>query len=72
LVSFIRLLHRTWQTLWRPVPELVNVLGVEVPDPPEVSLAGLKPNAATVSWTPPPSNRPVQRFIINVNGVDGQ
>ncbi|CCC10290.1 hypothetical protein SMACR_02867 [Sordaria macrospora] len=63
------LVQRAWQTLWKPVPELISILGVDVPDPPEVSLAGIKPNSATVNWTRAPPNRSVQKFLIQVNGV---
>lgn len=66
-----RLLNRSWQTLWKPVPELINILGVDVPEPPDVSLAGIRSNAATLSWTRPPSNRAVQRYLIQVNGIHG-
>ncbi|EGO52682.1 hypothetical protein NEUTE1DRAFT_150176 [Neurospora tetrasperma FGSC 2508] len=63
------LVQRAWQTLWKPVPELISILGVDVPDPPEVSLAGIKPNSATVNWTRAPPNRSFQKFLIQVNGV---
>ena len=72
LTSLSRLLHRAWQTLWKPVPELINILGVEVPDAPEVSLAGIRANAVTVHWTRPSANRPVNKYLIQVNGVDGR
>lgn len=66
-----RLLHRSWQTLWKPVPELISVLGVDVPEAPDVSLAGIRADAATLSWTPPAPNRPVQKYLIQVNGIHG-
>jgi hypothetical protein len=58
--------------LWKPVPELINILGVDVPDPPDVSLTGIRNDAATVNWSRPLSNRPVQKFLIQVNGVVGK
>jgi hypothetical protein len=64
--------RRAWQTLWKPVPELINILGVDVPEPPDVSLAEIRADAATVNWTRPPANRSVQKFLIQVNGVDGE
>lgn len=67
-----RLVRRAWQTLWKPVPELINILGVDVPDPPDVSLAEIRADAATVNWTRPPPNRSVQKFLIQVNGVVGE
>ncbi|KAK4229115.1 hypothetical protein QBC38DRAFT_122802 [Podospora fimiseda] len=67
--AVVWLLRRALQTLWKPVPELINILGVDVPDPPDVSLAGIRADAATVNWTRPPANRSVQKFLIQVNGV---
>ncbi|ORY57239.1 uncharacterized protein BCR38DRAFT_461379 [Pseudomassariella vexata] len=64
------LAHRAWQTLWKPVPELISILGVDVPDPPDVSLAGIRADAATLHWTRPRPNRPVGKFLIQVNGVN--
>lgn len=72
LCNACRLVRRAWQTLWKPVPELINILGVDVPDPPDVSLAGIRSDAATVNWTRPPANRSVQKFLIQVNGVVGE
>jgi hypothetical protein len=70
-VLILRLLNRAWQTLWKPVPDLISILGVDVPEPPDVSLAGIRADAATLNWTRPPHNRPVQKFLIQVNGVNG-
>ncbi|KAH7001599.1 hypothetical protein EDB80DRAFT_722670 [Ilyonectria destructans] len=69
LGAVVWLLHRSWQTLWKPVPDLINILGVDVPESPDVSLAGIRADAATLSWSHPPSNRPVQKYSIQVNGV---
>ncbi|KAL0935262.1 fibronectin type iii domain protein [Colletotrichum truncatum] len=65
-----RLLHRAWQTLWKPTTDLISILGVDVPEAPDVSLAGIRPDAATLNWTRPSHNRPVQKFLIQVNGVN--
>ncbi|KAL2021413.1 hypothetical protein VTK56DRAFT_7166 [Thermocarpiscus australiensis] len=67
--AVVWLLRRALQTLWKPVPELISILGVDVPDPPDVSLAGIRADAATVHWSRPPANRSVQKFLIQVNGV---
>ncbi|KAK7430272.1 hypothetical protein QQZ08_003247 [Neonectria magnoliae] len=69
LGAVVWLLHRSWQTLWKPVPDLINILGVDVPESPDVSLAGIRADAATLTWSRPPSNRPVQKYSIQVNGV---
>ncbi|KAK0656580.1 hypothetical protein B0T16DRAFT_487885 [Cercophora newfieldiana] len=67
--AVVWLVRRAWQTLWKPVPELISILGVDVPDPPDVSLAGIRADAATLNWTRAPANRSVQKFLIQVNGV---
>ncbi len=71
VVDLRRLFKRACETLYTPVPELIQILGVEVPDPPEVSLAGIKSNAIKLHWTPPGSNKPVLKYLIQVNGVVG-
>ncbi|KAK4454796.1 hypothetical protein QBC34DRAFT_392634 [Podospora aff. communis PSN243] len=67
--AVVWLVRRAWQTLWKPVPELISILGVDVPDPPDVSLAGIRADAATLNWTRAPANRSAQKFLIQVNGV---
>ncbi|KAI1852058.1 hypothetical protein JX265_008137 [Neoarthrinium moseri] len=67
--ALLWLAQRTWQTLRKPVPELISILGVDVPDAPDVSLAGIRPDAATLHWTRPRANRPVSKFLIQVNGI---
>ncbi|KAI1455770.1 hypothetical protein F4805DRAFT_459416 [Annulohypoxylon moriforme] len=64
------LAHRAVQTLRKSVNELIGVLGVEVPDAPDVSLAGIRADAATLNWTRPLPTRPVAKFTIQVNGVN--
>ncbi|KYK54689.1 Fibronectin type III domain protein [Drechmeria coniospora] len=68
LGAIVWLLHRSWQTLWKPVPELVNILGVDIPHPPDVCLAGIGADSASLTWTRH-IHRPVQRYMIQVNGV---
>ncbi|WQF87275.1 Putative fibronectin type III, immunoglobulin-like, fibronectin type III superfamily [Colletotrichum destructivum] len=70
LAAVVWLLHRAWQTLWKPTTDLISILGVDVPEAPDVSLAGIRPDAATLNWTRPTHNRPVQKFLIQVNGVN--
>ncbi|KAI1119086.1 hypothetical protein F5Y14DRAFT_120849 [Nemania sp. NC0429] len=69
-VAFLWLAHRAVQTLRKSVNDLIGVLGVEVPDAPDVSLAGIRADAATLNWTRPLPTRPVAKFTIQVNGVN--
>ncbi|KAG6034240.1 hypothetical protein E4U41_006620 [Claviceps citrina] len=63
------LLHRAFQVLWKPVSELVNILGVDIPPAPEVCLAGIRSDAATLAWARPHSQRLATQYLIQVNGV---
>ncbi|PSR79804.1 hypothetical protein BD289DRAFT_441850 [Coniella lustricola] len=67
--AVVWLLRRAVQTLWKPVPELIGILGVDVPDAPDVMLAGIGVDKATVNWARPHPNKPVHKFLIQVNGV---
>ncbi|KAI1806547.1 hypothetical protein F4811DRAFT_510425 [Daldinia bambusicola] len=69
-LAVVWLAHRAVQTLRKSVNELIGVLGVEVPDAPDVSLAGIRADAATLNWTRPLPTRPVAKFTIQVNGVN--
>ncbi|KAF3057411.1 hypothetical protein GL218_06062 [Daldinia childiae] len=69
-IAVVWLAHRAVQTLRKSVNELIGVLGVEVPDAPDVSLAGIRADAATLNWTRPLPTRPVAKFTIQVNGVN--
>lgn len=53
------------------MPELIDILGVEVPVPPDVSLTAIGSDKATITWSHPPPNRPVEKYVIQVNGVNG-
>ncbi|KAI9820129.1 MAG: hypothetical protein M1832_003836 [Thelocarpon impressellum] len=64
------LLHRVWQTFSKPLPELISILGLEVPVAPEVSLAGIKSDAITLHWTRPPGQGQSVKYYIQVNGVN--
>lgn len=55
-----------------PVQDLIEILKVDVPEAPDVSLAGIRSDAATLEWSRPPSSRPVQKYVIQVNGVNGE
>ncbi|RDA88890.1 hypothetical protein CP532_5402 [Ophiocordyceps camponoti-leonardi (nom. inval.)] len=69
LGAVVWLLHRSWQTLWTPIPELVGILGWDIPQAPDVCLTSIGAESATVTWSRPASNRPVQKFSLQVNGV---
>lgn len=54
----------------KPVEELVNLLGLEVPVAPLVSLAGIKADGVLLHWKPPDQRASVVKYVIRINGID--
>ncbi|KAI9837032.1 MAG: hypothetical protein M1819_000681 [Sarea resinae] len=63
------LLHRAWQIFQKPLPDLINILGLDVPSAPDVALAGIKAESITLWWKPTENRNSVVKHLIQVNGV---
>ncbi|KAL6153312.1 hypothetical protein ACJQWK_03576 [Exserohilum turcicum] len=61
---------RAYQVLTQPVEKLVQVLGLEVPVAPLVSLAGIKADGLLLHWKPPDQRTSVLKYVIRINGID--
>ncbi|KAH8704374.1 hypothetical protein GQ44DRAFT_692609 [Phaeosphaeriaceae sp. PMI808] len=64
------LAFRAYQVLTQPVEKLVQVLGLEVPVAPLVSLAGIKADGVLLHWKPPDQRVSVLKYVIRINGID--
>ncbi|KAL1644039.1 hypothetical protein SLS61_008972 [Didymella pomorum] len=60
---------RAYQVLSQPVEKLVQVLGLEVPVAPLVSLAGIKADGVLLHWKSP-ERASVLKYVIRINGID--
>jgi len=58
--------------LSKPVEELINLLGLEVPVAPLVSLAGIKADGVLLHWKPPDQRSSVVKYVIRINGIDSR
>ena len=56
--------------LSKPVDELVNLLGLEVPLAPEVSLADIKADGVLLHWKLPDQRGSVLKYMVRINGID--
>lgn len=56
--------------LSQPVEKLVQVLGLEVPVAPLVSLAGIKSDGVLLHWKPPDQRASILKYVIRINGID--
>lgn len=65
-----RVAFRAYQVLTQPVEKLVQVLGLEVPVAPLVSLAGIKADGVLLHWKPPDQRTSVLKYVIRINGID--
>jgi hypothetical protein len=65
-----RVAFRAYQVLTIPVEKLVQVLGLEVPIAPLVSLAGIKADGVLLHWKPPDQRTSVLKYVIRINGID--
>ncbi|KAL6708885.1 hypothetical protein ACN47E_002292 [Coniothyrium glycines] len=61
---------RAYQVLSQPVDKLVQVLGLEVPVAPLVSLAGIKSDGVLLHWKPPDQRASILKYVIRINGID--
>lgn len=70
LTCVCRVAFRAYQVLSQPVEKLVQVLGLEVPVAPLVSLAGIKADGVLLHWKPPDQRASVLKYVIRINGID--
>lgn len=70
LTFYCRVALRAYQVLSQPVEKLVQVLGLEVPVAPLVSLAGIKADGVLLHWKPPDQRASILKYMIRINGID--
>ncbi|KAL8831077.1 MAG: hypothetical protein Q9170_005457 [Blastenia crenularia] len=63
------ILYRIWQIWQKPVDELVELLGLDIPSVPEVSLAGISAESVLLYWKPAGNQSASLRNSIQVNGI---
>ena len=69
MLTVYRVAFRAYQVLSQPVEKLVQVLGLEVPVAPLVSLAGIKADGVLLHWKSP-ERVSVLKYVIRINGID--
>lgn len=50
----------------------MNLLGLDIPPLPEVSLAGITTDGVLLYWKPPDNPHPSLTHAIHVNGIKGE
>ncbi len=67
-----RLFYRAWQIFQKPNAELIDILGLDIPAVPEVSLGDIQPTSIKLLWKPPETYNTVLKYYIQVNGINGE
>ncbi|KAI9730365.1 MAG: hypothetical protein M1834_005875 [Cirrosporium novae-zelandiae] len=68
--AFLWLLFRGLQIVQKPAAELGDLLGLDVPPPPDVSLTGIRDTEIDLTWKPPEAHNSTAKHIIQVNGIN--
>jgi len=67
-----RMCYRASSLFKIPIPALVKLLGLDLPDPPLVSLHGIAADTITLHWSLPEKAGSVAKHIIQINGINGK
>lgn len=67
----LRLFYRIWQIYQKPIEELVDLLGLDIPPVPHVSLAGITSESILLYWKPTEAQSASLKYVIQVNGIKG-
>jgi hypothetical protein len=67
-----RILYRASQVIRKPTDELISILGIEVPLPPTLSLAGIKADGFVLHWKTAEQKNAAIQYRLYVNGVNGK
>ena len=67
-----RIIYRVYLVFQKPVDELEEVLGIDVPPMPDISLSSITSNTILLYWKPPENYHSPLRQSIQINGITGK
>ncbi|RPA97544.1 hypothetical protein L873DRAFT_1771076 [Choiromyces venosus 120613-1] len=70
LIALLWMCYRASSLFKIPIPALVKLLGLDLPDPPRVSLHGVAADTITLHWSLPEKAGSVAKHIIQINGIN--
>ncbi len=71
MTAYSRIFYRIWQIYQKPMEELVDLLGLDIPPVPQVSLAGISAESILLYWKPTEVQSVTLKYVIQVNGIKG-
>ncbi|ODQ66929.1 hypothetical protein NADFUDRAFT_40113 [Nadsonia fulvescens var. elongata DSM 6958] len=69
IIALLWLLHRATRLLKIPAPILIQVLGIEIPETPSVSIDSITASTVTLHWSPPEKANSVFRYLLEIDGT---
>jgi len=68
VAAILWLIYRAYQVVTKPLDELVNLLGFEIPLGPHLDLAGIRADEVTLHWKPADDRKSTHKYEVQVNG----
>jgi len=69
VAAIVWLIYRAYQVVTKPLDELVNLLGFEIPLGPHLDLAGIRADEVTLHWKPADDRKSTHKYEVQVNGT---
>ena len=66
-----RIIYRAYGVYSKPLEDLCDALGIDIPPVPDVSLAGITRDSVLLYWKPPENHCSTVRHFVQVNGING-
>lgn len=72
IIAVMWILHRATRLLKIPATTLIRLLGVDIPESPDICVDHLSESSVTLRWPKPEKATTSQKHIIEVNGIKGE
>lgn len=72
IIALLWLLHRATRLLKIPAPVLINILGIDIPDAPKVTIDNVTSTSVSLHWNPPERASSIVKYILQVDGRKGK
>lgn len=72
IIALLWLLHRATRLLKIPAPVLINILGIDIPDAPKVTIDNVTSTSVSLHWNPPERVSSIVKYILQVDGRKGR
>lgn len=72
VIALLWLLHRATRLLKIPAPVLINILGIDIPEAPKLTIDNITSRSVSLHWNPPERATSIVKYILQVDGRKGE